>query len=121
MQTLVGTSDMLRYFSELPIFIFCSQHGKTTENTYLKSFEQGSWLWISATTKKRDICPTAEGTEKLEWHLSHELSTSQLLSKQTFLSDHKLPLMSQQRLMTQHCTWKTSFSSLSAILQRKIF
>lgn len=53
-QTLVGTFEMLIYCRELPIFIFCSHHSKTTKEAYLKSFEQGSWLWISATTNKQN-------------------------------------------------------------------
>lgn len=44
---------MLLFFCELPIFMLCSQPRKTWESAYLKSFEQGSWLWISATTNKR--------------------------------------------------------------------
>lgn len=76
---------MLIHCRELPVFIFCSHHSKTTKEAYLKSFEQGSWLWISATTKKwtkiSDVCPTAPGKEKWQWHILHELSTPELLSK----------------------------------------
>lgn len=54
-QTLRGTAEMLLHFSEPFCSAFHSPHQKKTEKAYLKSFEHGSWLWISAIKRETHV------------------------------------------------------------------
>lgn len=113
-QTLRGTTEVLLHFSELFCFIFHSQHCKKTEKAYLKSFEQGSWLWISAIKRE-----TYVQVLKIKRHYSgvscttfpHHVYWANILLYQTT----QCPFMSQQLLMTQHHMQKSSFSFWSSI------
>lgn len=69
------------------------------------------------TKKKSDICPTAPGKEKLQWHILHELSTSELLSKKYLCQTTHCPQC--LNTMTQHHTQKTAFTWSFALLHRK--